>query len=116
MTIDESIANEREKAEMYRFRIKNRLMTMLEIGECEREIEEHEQIAELLEELKARREADRTSDSKPFDVLLVQRYNKAIDDFVNSCKENTMCKTFGLREIDIEKIAEQLKAGGENVR
>lgn len=40
-------------------------------------------------------------------------YNKAIDDFVNSCKENTMCKTFGLREIDIEKIAEQLKEGGQ---
>lgn len=36
-------------------------------------------------------------------------YNKAIDDFVNACKENIMYKTFGLRECDIEKIAEQLK-------
>ena len=41
-------------------------------------------------------------------------YNNAIDDFVNSCKENTMCKTFGLREIDIEKMAEQLKGDGNN--
>lgn len=39
------------------------------------------------------------------------QYNKAIDDFVNACKENIMCKTFGLREIDINNIAEQLKAG-----
>ena len=38
-------------------------------------------------------------------------YNKALDDFANACKENIMCKTFGLRECDIEKIAEQLKAG-----
>lgn len=40
-------------------------------------------------------------------------YNKAIDDFVNTCKENIMYKTFGLRECDIYKIAEQLKAGGD---
>ena len=37
--------------------------------------------------------------------------NKAIDDFVKACKENIMYKTFGLRECDIEQLAEQLKAG-----
>lgn len=36
-------------------------------------------------------------------------YNKAIDDFVNDIKENTMFKTFGIREVDIIKIAKQLK-------
>ena len=41
-------------------------------------------------------------------------YNKAIDDFVNACKSNTLCQTFGLRQCDIEEIAEQLKAGGKN--
>ena len=41
-------------------------------------------------------------------------YNKAIDDFVNACKRNTLCQTFGLRQCDIEEIAEQLKAGGKN--
>ena len=40
-------------------------------------------------------------------------YNKAVDDFVNACKSNTLCQTFGLRQCDIDKIAEQLKAGGE---
>ena len=36
---------------------------------------------------------------------------KTIDDFVNACKSNTLCQTFGLRQCDIEEIAEQLKAG-----
>lgn len=42
-------------------------------------------------------------------------YNKALDDFVNACKDNILCQTLGLRQFDIEKIAEQLKAGGESV-
>lgn len=36
-------------------------------------------------------------------------YNKALDDFVNVCKENILCQTFGLRGCDIEQIVEQLK-------
>lgn len=43
-----------------------------------------------------------------------QAYNKAIDDFVNACKEDISCQTFGLHIKGIERIAEQLKAGGEN--
>ena len=39
-----------------------------------------------------------------------QGYNKAIDDFVNQCKENVVCNTFGFRITDIEKIAELLKS------
>ena len=39
-------------------------------------------------------------------------YNKAIDDFVNACKEYILCQTFGLHINGIEKLAEQLKAGG----
>ena len=42
-------------------------------------------------------------------------YNKAIDDFVNACKEDISCQTFGLHIKGIERIAEQLKAGGKNV-
>lgn len=41
-------------------------------------------------------------------------YNKAIDDFVNVCKEDILCQTFGLNINGIERIAEQLKVGGEN--
>lgn len=36
-------------------------------------------------------------------------YNKAIDDFVNACKEDILCQTFGLHQNGIEKIAQQLK-------
>lgn len=39
-------------------------------------------------------------------------YNKALNDFVNACKSNSLCQTFGLRQCDINKIAKQLKAGG----
>ena len=45
-----------------------------------------------------------------------RQYNKAIDDFVNACKEDILCQTFGLHIKGIERIAEQLKAGGENER
>ena len=63
------------------------------------------QLTEWLEELKAYRNLHE-QDKKV--------YNKAIDDFVNACKEDILCQTFGLRECDIVKIAEQLKAGEEN--
>ena len=39
-------------------------------------------------------------------------YNKAIDDFVNACKKDILCQTFGLHINGIERIAEQLKEGG----
>ena len=37
--------------------------------------------------------------------------NKAIDDFLNACKEDILCQTFGLHINGIERIAEQLKKG-----
>ena len=36
-------------------------------------------------------------------------YNKAIDDFVNACKEDILCQSFGFHINGIERIAEQLK-------
>ena len=41
-------------------------------------------------------------------------YNKAIDDFVNACKEDILCQSFGLHQAGIERIAEQLKGDKEN--
>ena len=43
-----------------------------------------------------------------------QAYNKAIYDFVNACKEDISCQTFGLHIKGIERIAERLKTGGVN--
>lgn len=61
------------------------------------------QCSEWLEELKAYRTLDKTNFS--------DGYNKAIDDFVNACKEDILCQSFGLHANGIERIAEQLKAG-----
>ena len=90
--------------------------------------EEHEQLAEWLEELKDYRDKNKMvvrikaenldSVKDKIDELskyAESQYNKALDDFVNACKGNTLCQTFGLRQCDIDEIAEQLKAGGENV-
>ena len=78
--------------------------------------EEAAQIAEWLEELKAYKE-------KEFDVLkqdgqllykqgVSDGYDKAIDDFVEKAIEEQIQYDCPLDKHDIEKIAEQLKAGG----
>ena len=72
-----------------------------------------EQIAEWLEELKA----DRIALEKANGYLEANYrlgYNKAIDDFINACKEDILCQTFGLHQKNIERIAGQLKAGNSN--
>ena len=82
------------------------------------------QIAEWLEELKAIKEMDLSipqhftkEQSDWIKTYCIKRniefYNKAIDDFVNACKEDISCQTFGLHIKGIERIAEQLKAGGK---
>ena len=73
-----------------------------------------EQLAEWLEELVMLR-LDSCMIHMPERLHLVENgYNKGIDDFANACKSNTLCQTFGLRQCDIDKIAEQLKAGVTN--
>ena len=73
-----------------------------------------EQIADWLEELVMLR-LDSCMIHMPERLHLVESgYNKGIDDFANACKSNTLCQTFGLRQCDIDKIAEQLKAGVTN--
>lgn len=56
---------------------------------------------------------DRYIKAEEVKYLLKCERNKAIDDFVKLCKENILFQTFGLREYDIEKIAEYLKEGGK---
>ena len=41
--------------------------------------------------------------------LVETGYNKAIDDFVNECKKDILCQTFGLDINRIKYIAEKLK-------
>ena len=78
--------------------------------------EYHKQLAEWLELLKWYQQGmeDIPSESGvlPKDVYHAG-YEKAIDNFVNACKEDILCQTFGLHIKEIERISEQLKVGGK---
>ena len=133
MTIDEAIAREREMAEMHRNDIvpKENYRNMPWIDKNNeasmRNAEEHEQLVEWLEELKAYKKNSNTCPMcDTYCSYLAEEfengYNKAIDDFVKEiCKmivqsENNGNYRFYAVEIKqaIADLAEQLKAGGEN--
>ena len=81
---------------------------------CDKRVQESEQLAEWLEELKELRKIKEDYSKGMQTSYATFMYNKAIDDFVNACKEDILCQTFGLHIKGIEVIAEQLKAGVEN--
>lgn len=107
MTIDEAIAREKQLEKEQR----SHIGTWDEeySKKCELYAEEHEQLAEWLEELKNNRIALEKANGY-LQANYNLGYNKAIDDFVNVCKEDILCQTFGLHINGIERIAEQLKA------
>ena len=138
MSIDEAIARERKMVKIYKNNIipKENYHNMPWIDKNNevnmRSVEAHEQIAEWLEELKAYREIGTVEGYKSAIECYTEeytrrksneQYNKAIDDFVKEiCKmivqsENNGNYRFYAVEIKqaIADIAEQLKAGGENV-
>ena len=107
MTIDEIITTERDNAE---FSKRNNY---------DGSADYHNQIAELLEELKSYRTSVFSGDMTQ--KMLKEQYNKAIDDFVQKVKEHQYVlsdvinsKDYGMFTIGIEQIAEQLKAGGKD--
>ena len=81
---------------------------------CDKCVQESEQLAEWLEELKAIKDGCIPIIHGKAELELHDKEirTKALNDFVNACKSNSLYKTFGLRLCDIEYIAEQLKAGG----
>ena len=135
MSIDEAIARIREVAEKHRNDIvpKEDYHNMSWIDENNevsmRSAEEHEQLADWLEELKFLKQwklgimdSFCKYDASSFEELIANARNKAIDDFVKEiCKmivqsENNGNYRFYAVEIKqaIADLAEQLKAGGEN--
>ena len=120
-SIDEAIAHEREVAEEQRKDNEN-CKYKAEYGckgcadyyskPCIECAEEHEQLAEWLEELKAYKENQHRSLRHMYE----KGYNKALDDFVKFA--NTMptveAEDGEVRPMWLEEMAEQLKAGGEN--
>ena len=116
MSIDEAITHAREVAKRNRADYKNCPADRKDIEHqtCEECAKEHEQLAERLEELKAYREIGTVEECRNSVLDIQKAYNKAIDDFVNACKEDVLFRCFGLHINGIERIAKQLKAGGEN--
>ena len=124
MTLDEAILHAREIAERNRKQYKNcpSDRTDIRYQTCEECAEEHEQLAEWLEELKFIKQwkSDIMDEFCKYDVssfeeLVTNTRNKAIDDFVTKYK---FCDN---RSIQCRKalncadcIAEQLKAGTTN--
>ena len=125
MTIDEAIAHAREVANEQKRRIGICVQNSSECDKfsaCLKCSKEHEQLAEWLEELKKRRNEDY---GYLADIHQNIGYRKAIDDFAERLKEmanNSSTKYIRLSEKEtittygVEQIAEQLKAGGENVQ
>lgn len=130
MTIDEAIEQEKFKARVDRIKANKRIFHNNdedEISACNRSSEEHEQLAEWLEELK---EYKQKPEGWMWDEAERNGYNKAIDDFASKLKAKcdgmikdkwnsnvapvSWAEAYSDFKDDIDEIAEQLKAGGEN--
>ena len=117
MTLDEAILHAREVAEIQRNNDKlNKTLgksSPYYNTDCIKCAEEHEQLADWLEELAMLR-LDSCMIHMPERLHLVENgYNKALDDFVNACNKQ-FAIMYGQRYVDmrdIVNIAEQLKAG-----
>ena len=102
MTIDEIITAERDNAE---FSKRNN---------HEGSADYHNQISELLEELKSYRENSNGYNKEDIELNRNAMYNKAIDDFVNAIVDRGLIANYDNYLKVIKEIAEQLKEGVEN--
>ena len=119
-TIDEAITHAREVAERNRNLLNSDELVQksydayfdkLKYEKC---AEEHEQLAEWLEELKA----NKVTSTEVYEQGYSRGYNKAIDDFIHEC--DIHCGYYkgenkNLTREDILKIERQLKEGVKNV-
>lgn len=106
MTIDEAISHAREVAER-------------EYAECRFCADEHEQLAEWLEELKAIKEGAVFYSNRPIEDIVIEARNDAIDEFLGSInkidrfwfadKDKNLITPKMVDYEEIQKIAGQLK-------
>lgn len=126
MTIDEAIAHARKVAKRNRILLDSDELVQKSYDayfdklKCEKCAEEHEQLVEWLQELKAYHQHEVIC-NKAYNA----GYNKALDYFVEKVKlkylgvhPDELYEKYYPIEIckQIKEIAEQLKAGGENER
>ena len=104
MTLDEAIQHCKEVANEEKSKL-------LKVGEeyiCSECVEEHEQLAEWLEELKELREFKATYQKGMDCSYATFKYKKAIDDFAEKISKYGTYDNYG-NVIDILEIAEKLK-------
>ena len=107
MTIDEIIKTERDNAEFSK------------ANNYDKSADYHNQIAELLEELKSYRENSNGYNKEDIELNRNAMYNKAIDDLLEDANEMAIevdVDTYTMKAIGIgllENIAERLKEGGK---
>ena len=113
MTLDEAIVHAREVAERNRNQYKNCPSDRTDIRHqtCEECAEEHEQLAEWLEELKAYRASVFSGDMTQ--KMLKEEYCKAVDDFAKLLRETRDDRTLRVNwdDLEIRHMAERLKGG-----
>ena len=130
MTLDEAILHAREVAERNRKQYKNcpSDRTDIRYQTCEECAEEHEQLAEWLEELKSYRAS--VFSGNMTQIMLKEEYCKAVDDFAEKLNEKcdgmikdkwnsnvtpiSWAEAYADFKDDINDIAEQLKEGITN--
>ena len=114
MTINEAIVHAREVAEENR-KVCNLAWIWNNADNIKKCAEEHEQLAEWLEELKAIKDGGIPIVHGQEELKLHDKQirSKAIDDFANTLKQKYSCLGYidVLAESDIDEIAKQLKAG-----
>lgn len=104
MTIDEAIERAKKKAKEQRYYANFEHNGMM-YQSCIKCAEEHEQLVEWLEELKAMRNLDKTNFS--------DGYNRGIDDFLKEADATFPMQNDGTVVIRrLENIANRLKGGG----
>ena len=125
MTIDEAIAHARDVANEQKRRSGICIQNDSEcdkFSDCLKCAEEHEQLAEWLEELKCYKNDNDFSDyaDRLHKIAFNSGYNNAIDDLLEDANEMTIevdAGTYTMKAIGIGllgKIAEKLKEGGKN--
>ena len=125
MTIDEAIAHARDVANEQKIRSDICIQNDSEcdkFSDCLKCAEDHEQLAEWLEELKCYKNDNDFSDyaDRLHKIAFNSGYNKSIDDLLEDANEMAIevdTGTYTMKAIGIgllKKIAEKLKEGGEN--
>ena len=125
MTIDEAIAHARDVANEQKRSSDICIQNDSEcdkFSDCLKCAEEHEQLAEWLEELKCYKNDNDFSDyaDRIHKIAFNSGYNKAIDDLLEDANEMAIevdACTYTMKAIGIGllgKIAEKLKEGGNN--